>query len=249
MCTPVSRRNGGGKKLSPSLDTQAAFTLIELLVVIAIIGILASLLLPALTAAKSKAYQSNCFSNLRQIGTGFAILLSDNQDKFPDERPLKNSLGYLPWTTWPTSDPRSGWAVQTLSNEVPATAVWSCPAILASPPLAKAPQCSQAFLPGNSNSVSTYWLWRFDRPDDPVPLEDFWNKSVEEGTDDLRAANDPTVGQPYGAADVELAVDPYFPATIPTVPAELKGRTAHHGGRNRLFMDNHADFERDARLQ
>jgi prepilin-type N-terminal cleavage/methylation domain-containing protein/prepilin-type processing-associated H-X9-DG protein len=220
---------------------RAAFTLIELLVVIAIIAILAAILFPVFASAREKARQTACLSNLRQIGLAMAMYVQDYDERYPDRRDLKVSLGYRPWASWPTSDPRGGWALLVLRPYVRNAEIFSCPSVAGA--MAGVPQVEQA----TSAGTSRFWLWRFDRPDDPVPLTDLWGKNETQALSDLQAAGDPIVGDPQSAAEVELAVDPYFPRTIPSVPAALKGRAVHRGGRNRLFLDGHGKWLRDAR--
>ena len=103
--------------------------MIELLVVIAIIAILAAILFPVFSRAKAAAQKSVCISNMRQIGLALQMYMSDNNDRLPDRRDLKSSLpgGYRPWTTWPPSDPRSGWAVITLEPYTKNDDIWLCP--------------------------------------------------------------------------------------------------------------------------
>jgi prepilin-type N-terminal cleavage/methylation domain-containing protein len=60
-----------------------AFTLIELLVVIAIIGILAALLLPVLSSAKTRAVEVVDIGNLKQFMTAAQLYVTDNQDILP----------------------------------------------------------------------------------------------------------------------------------------------------------------------
>lgn len=62
---------------------RKAFTLIELLVVIAIIGILAAILFPVFQNAKEKARQTNCTTNLSQLGNAMGLYLSEHNDRFP----------------------------------------------------------------------------------------------------------------------------------------------------------------------
>jgi len=73
-------------------------------VVIAIIAILAGLLLPALAKAKTKAAQTYCINNLKQLGYGMMMYLGDNQDTFPGTA-SRNTYGYHKedWIYWRTN--------------------------------------------------------------------------------------------------------------------------------------------------
>ncbi len=80
----------------PGADT--GFTLIELLVVIAIIAILAAMLLPALSNAKSEAIKTKCKSNLHQLFIGLQAYAMDFNNNMPDDTGQPNAgSSYWAW--------------------------------------------------------------------------------------------------------------------------------------------------------
>jgi len=109
---------------------EKGFTLIELLVVVAIIAILAAMLLPALSKAREKARQAVCMGNLKQISTGLAMYMDDNDGYFPaayyhidsQKLPIYKVIGkhYLGYKGANLND------VGNAHKEVP---LWVCPSV------------------------------------------------------------------------------------------------------------------------
>lgn len=126
----------------PSPPRRRAFTLIELLVVIAILAVLASLLLPALAQAKTRAQAIQCLGNLRQLTLAWRLYADESDDRLPCSHNCGNHGGLDSPSVWVggwldlgAPHKRDNWDVSQDLERSPlwrqganAPAVWRCPA-------------------------------------------------------------------------------------------------------------------------
>jgi len=118
---------------------RSGFTLIELLVVIAIIGILAAMLLPALSKGRQQAQRIYCMNNHHGLALAWKMYSDDNEDKllYASEDPDVPETVEAAWVTGTLdfSDKQSNWDPDLTIKKSPMwaycannLAIWKCPA-------------------------------------------------------------------------------------------------------------------------
>ncbi len=211
------------------MTPRRAFTLVEMLVVIAIIGILAAILLTALSQSKASVLQTQCLGQTRQLALAQQMYSQDNKD-------------IMPWPNWgnkfqgwlytpvngeppePSSSPEAVYAGGLLWHYVAVVKVYWCPVDFTNTP----------YFPQRQEKLSSYimngaTMGYHDRP------KFSRTHKLSDMNPSAYAAWEPSDNPPYDAAHVFNDGASY--------PIDSEGPSQRHGsGCNVSSFDGHAQF-------
>lgn len=234
---------------------KRAFTLIELLVVIAIIAILAAILFPVFAQAREKARQASCQSNLKQIGSAFAMYSQDYDEQMvfnyhydrsrerlwwweDDLQPyMKNYQVYICPSavpriryTWKRdlADFRARWPFPLWTTYVGNTANFSGGGWAACQALKGSRDCNPPMMSNGGSTDASLALASIDDAAGTILVTEGWNKEIWRVEETMSWRGRPGALPPQSVKDVKRRV---------FNEQELEGR--HMDGNNILFADGH----------
>jgi len=232
-------RNQKELVMQKSVPSARGFTLIELLVVIAIIAILAALIFPVFSQAREKARQTGCVSNLRQLGTAFAMYTQDYDELLPgatDGPPGAGiSGGWMFYSLFPANPVPKSYqpARSSIFPYVKNAQVFVCPSD------------SQGQASGDSYSYNDCVVQR-----GPAGLHPGKSLAAFDATSSWmllgeEASYNDTNDQQNGSVNVQRdsTDDAYFNLEYGNFFAER-----HTNGSNLLFLDNHVHWYRTGQI-
>jgi prepilin-type processing-associated H-X9-DG protein/prepilin-type N-terminal cleavage/methylation domain-containing protein len=197
------------------------FTLIELLVVIAIIGILASMLLPALSQARRVALRSNCAGNLKQINSAMYMYLGDYDEIFPWHY---NEADYW-WFELIDGNPSLFQTHQVPTGYIFSKDLWTCPSD------------NKKWTDYHCNMLSYGFNWRNLGRNSTVP-------TTVRVTTRLGQIKDPSSTIMLADSRITEATDQTRCIIEPTTSWTANVARRHNGGSNVGFADGHVSWHK-----